>query len=58
MYQEVSGKNFLPRLVVKNDLLVDTYVKQINTVNIEIGDTKFSLTFNEMNRIATIANNN
>ncbi len=32
-YQESVGKNFLANLVLKNTILVDTYTKQVNTVN-------------------------
>lgn len=58
VYQEVKNENFLSRLVVKNQLLVDTYAKQVNTVNFESGSTQISLTFNESQRIGIIANNN
>lgn len=33
VYQESTHKNYLDNLVVKNTILVDTYPKQINTVN-------------------------
>lgn len=32
-YQESVSENFLTNLVVKNTILVDTYVDQVNTVN-------------------------
>ncbi len=58
IYQEASANKFFAPLVVKNQLLVDTYPKQINTVNFISGKAKFSLTFNNSQRIATINNNN
>lgn len=58
VYQEAHANRFLAPLVVKNELLVDTYPKQINTVNFVSGETKHSLTFNKSQRIATITNNN
>jgi len=33
VYQESASKKFLDNLMVKNTILVDTYAKQINTVN-------------------------
>lgn len=33
VYQESTHKNYLANLVVKNTILVDTYPKQVNTVN-------------------------
>ncbi|WP_448213723.1 DUF6702 family protein [Colwellia sp. MEBiC06753] len=57
VYQEVSLNKFLIPLVVKNDLLVDTYPKQVNTVNFENNDFQVSLTFNKSQQVGTIDNN-
>lgn len=59
-YQESHGKNFLDNLMVKNTILVDTYAKQINTVNYQ--DLAFapefklqgSLTFSSNQRVGKI----
>ncbi len=63
-YQESKNKNFLDNLMVKNTILVDTYAKQINTVNYQ--DLAFtpklepkvklqgSLTFNNSQRVGRI----
>lgn len=57
-YQESSTKNYLTNLVVKNTILVDTYVKQVNTVNYQsLNPTDIvqgSLTFNQSIRVAII----
>jgi len=58
IYQEANFENFLSGLVVKNDLLVDTYPKQINTVNYKDGTNIGSLTFSASEKIAIITNNN
>jgi len=61
IYQEAKIENFLAGLVVKNDLLVDTYPKQVNTVNYKDNIISGSLTFSTSVKIATIAkikNNN
>ncbi|KGJ89785.1 DUF6702 family protein [Colwellia psychrerythraea] len=34
-YQESQQQSFLPQLVVKNAILIDTYPKQVNTVNFQ-----------------------
>ncbi|MCJ8293020.1 MAG: hypothetical protein MJK15_01315 [Colwellia sp.] len=34
-YQESKQQNFLPQIVVKNAILIDTYPKQVNTVNFQ-----------------------
>lgn len=34
-YQESKQQSFLPQLVVKNAILIDTYPKQVNTVNFQ-----------------------
>lgn len=51
-YQESTSKNYLTNLVVKNTILVDTYAKQINTVNYRSSHPKDtvqgSLTFNRL----------
>ncbi len=54
IYQEAPFKNNLMGLVVKSDLLVDTYAKQVNTVNYQDTVLKGSLTFSRSNNIATI----
>lgn len=61
IYQEANFENFLAGLVVKNDLLVDTYPKQVNTVNYQDNINSGSLTFSTSLKIATIVkikNNN
>lgn len=54
VYQEAKYPNFLIGLVVKNDLLTDTYAKQINTVNFQDNNLKGSLTFSKSQRSAKI----
>lgn len=61
IYQEANFENFLTGLVVKNDLLVDTYPKQVNTVNYKDNLISGSLTFSTLvktAKIAKIKNNN
>lgn len=58
MYQEAQFENNLLGLVVKNDLLVDTYDKQVNTLNYQDAEVTGSLTFTRSNNVATIKNNN
>jgi hypothetical protein len=61
IYQEANFEKFLSGLVVKNDLLVDTYAKQINTVNYKDETIIGSLTFSKSvktAKIAIIKNNN
>lgn len=57
-YQESALNNNLSNLVVKNTLLVDTFNKQINTVNYQdlTSQSKIegSLTFNQSIRVAII----
>jgi len=57
-YQESISKNFLTNLVVKNAILVDTYEKQINTVNYQnlspTGTVQGSLTFDQSRKVAMI----
>ena len=57
-YQESVYKNFLTNLVVKNAILVDTYVKQVNTVNYQslspTGIIQGSLTFDQSLKVAKI----
>ena len=55
IYQEVENKSMLISLVIKNDLLIDTYVKQINTLNYQGKTMSGTLTFTDSNRIITIA---
>jgi len=54
IYQEAKYPNFLIGLVVKNDLLTDTYAKQINTVNFQDNTIKGSLTFSKSQQSAKI----
>jgi len=54
IYQEAKYPNFLVGLVVKNDLLTDTYAKQVNTVNFQDNDAQGSLTFDKSQHIAKI----
>ena len=54
VYQESKKQSFLYGLLVKNDLLVDTYAKQINTVNYQDSAIKGSLTFDKRHRILEI----
>ena len=57
-YQDSASKNYLTNLVVKNSILVDTYVQQVKTVNYRrdnITDiVSGSLTFNHSIRVAII----
>ena len=58
-YQESTSENYLANLLVKNTILVDTYVKQVNTVNYQdLGsaeNTLGSLTFDRSRKVAIIA---
>ncbi|XPF92690.1 DUF6702 family protein [Colwellia sp. RE-S-Sl-9] len=54
IYQEVGFKNYLPGLLVKNDLLVNTYPKQINTLNFQDSTIEGSLTFTASQTIVKI----
>lgn len=54
IYQEVPFKNYLAGLLVKNELLVNTYAKQVNILNFQDSKTKGSLTFNTTQKIVTI----
>jgi len=54
VYQEGNLKNFSAGLVVKNSILVDTYSRQVNTVNYQDTAIKGSLTFSKSQRIAKI----
>lgn len=51
-------ENFLANLVVKNSILVDTYAKQINTVNYQDltspNKLQDSLTYDQSLNVATI----
>lgn len=57
-YQESVSKNYLANLVVKNVILVDTYVEQVNTVNYQsVSSTNIiqgSLTFDQSLKVAMI----
>ena len=58
-YQESLHQSFLPQLVVKNAILIDTYPKQVNTVNFQgkdlQGEALFgSLTFDYRSKEAKI----
>lgn len=60
VYQESTHKNYLANLVVKNTILVDTYPKQINTVNYQDltspNKLQGSLTYNQSINVAIIGN--
>lgn len=58
IYQESENKTFLLELVVKNDLLVDTYPNQVNTVNYQDAVIKGSLTFSQSQKLLKIESNN
>ncbi len=58
-YQESQQQSFLPLLVVKNAILIDTYPKQVNTVNFQGKDLQDkalfgSLTFDYRSKEAII----
>lgn len=57
-YQESASENVLTNLVIKNSILVDTYEKQINTVNYQSLNTEKtiqgSLTFDQLHKMAII----
>lgn len=54
-YQESKQQTFLPQLVVKNTILVDTYPQQVNTVNFQSTSLQGSLTFNHAVKISKIS---
>jgi hypothetical protein len=58
VYQESTQKSFLANLVIENTILVDTYPKQINTVNYQdlTSPKKLhgSLTYDQSHRVAII----
>lgn len=54
VYQQAPYQNFFGSLVVKNTLLVDTYAKQVNTLNYQSNGKSGSLTFDQSRRILTI----
>lgn len=61
-YQESTQQIFLPLLLVKNTILTDTYLKQVNTVNFQGIDLQGkplfgSLTFDYRTKEAIIASN-
>ncbi len=51
-YQESDRQSYLEQLVVKNTILVDTYAKQVNTVNFQLNDSNGSLTFDKTKKLA------
>jgi len=61
-YQESDNKNLLANLLVKNTILIDTYPKQMNTVNyqslITTPQLQGSLTFNRAQHRAQISSEN
>jgi len=57
IYQEAPFKKVLHGLLVKNALLVNTYSKQVNTVNYKSTQVKGSLTFTEAQKITKITHN-
>ena len=56
-YQEAPFKIILNGLVVKNALLVNTYSRQVNTLNYKSAEIKGSLTFTEAQKITKITHN-
>jgi hypothetical protein len=60
-YQESLSKEILTHLMVKNTILVDTYEKQVNTVNYQSSrlenTIQGSLTFDQRHRVAIITSN-
>ena len=54
IYQEAKFTNYLTGLLVKNDILVDTYTKQVNTLNFQDTRIKGSLTFTASHKVASI----
>jgi len=56
IYQESDSEHFLSGLVVKNDLLIDAYSKQINTVNYQDMVMKGSLMFSQTQKSVKIEN--
>ncbi len=60
-YQESITVNYLTNLVVKNTILVDTYAKQVNTVNYQdfnsIEKIQGSLTFDFSSKVAVVMSN-
>jgi hypothetical protein len=57
-YQESTTQNFLTDLVIKNTLLIDTYPKQVNTINYQdltsAKPLQGSLTYDQSRRVNTI----
>jgi len=60
-YQESVTENFLTNLVVKNTILIDTYAKQVNTVNYQYFSStrkvQGSLSFDHSLKVAKITSN-
>jgi hypothetical protein len=54
VYQESDSLKNFNGLVVKNDLLIDTYPEQINTVNFQNNNDYISVTFSKSKQVATI----
>ena len=52
IYQEAPFESFLTGLLVKNDLLVNTYPKQVNILNFQGINIKGSITFNAIETTA------
>ncbi len=58
LYQEAEYKHSLVGLTITNSLLIESYKKQVNTVNFHDKTIKGSLTFNKSGTIKSIATNN
>ena len=54
IYQEATFKNYFTELLVKNDILINTYPRQINTLNFQDAHNKGSLTFTRSQKVASI----
>lgn len=54
IYQEAPYQSFLTGIMVKNDLLVDTYPQQVNTMNYQDSLLKGTLTFSESQKFIKI----
>ena len=48
VYQESTEQSLLPQTVVKNSILIDTYPKQVNTVNFQGVDDKGNAFFGSL----------
>jgi hypothetical protein len=58
IYQEVNNLNKLNGILVINDILVNTYPKQVNTVNYQDNELSGSLTFTESAKLVKIIDDN